>query len=77
MMKKYMSVIVCVSANTHYLCYYWGACATSVAAYEQYRYIRFAMEKTGGKIGGPGGTAELLNMKRTTLQKRMKKLGIP
>jgi len=42
----------------------------------QRRYIRFAMEKTGGKIGGPGGTAELLGMKRTTLQKRMKKLGV-
>jgi transcriptional regulator of acetoin/glycerol metabolism len=42
----------------------------------QRRYIRYALEKTGGKIGGPGGTAELLGMKRTTLQKRMKKLDI-
>jgi len=42
----------------------------------QRRYIRYALEKTGGKIGGPGGSAELLGMKRTTLQKRMKKLGI-
>jgi len=42
----------------------------------QRRYIRFAVEKTGGKIGGPGGAAELLGIKRTTLQKRMKKLGI-
>lgn len=42
----------------------------------QRRYIRFAMEKTGGKVGGPRGTAELLGMKRTTLQKRMNKLGI-
>jgi transcriptional regulator with GAF, ATPase, and Fis domain len=42
----------------------------------QRRYIKYALEKTGGKVGGPGGTAELLGMKRTTLQKRMKKLGV-
>jgi len=42
----------------------------------QRRYIRYALENTGGKIGGPGGAAELLGMKRTTLRKRMKKLGI-
>ncbi len=42
----------------------------------QRRYIKFVVEKAGGKIGGPGGAADLLKMKRTTLQKRMKKLGI-
>jgi transcriptional regulator with GAF, ATPase, and Fis domain len=42
----------------------------------QRRYIKYALEKTGGKVGGPGGTAELIGMKRTTLQKRMKKLGV-
>lgn len=42
----------------------------------QRRYIKYALKKTEGKIGGPGGTAELLGMKRTTLQKRMKRLGI-
>jgi transcriptional regulator with GAF, ATPase, and Fis domain/tetratricopeptide (TPR) repeat protein len=42
----------------------------------QRRYIKHALEKTGGKVGGAGGTAELLGMKRTTLQKRMKKLGL-
>ena len=42
----------------------------------QRRYIRFAVEKTRGKIAGPGGAAELLGMNRSTLQKRMKKLGI-
>ena len=43
----------------------------------QRRYIRFALNKTGGRIGGPGGAAELLGMKRTTLYTRMKKLGLP
>lgn len=38
------------------------------------RYIRYVLSKTGGRIGGPGGAAELLGMKRTTLQSRMKKL---
>jgi formate hydrogenlyase transcriptional activator len=42
----------------------------------QRRYIRFIMEKTGGKISGPGGAAELLAMKRTSLYKRMDKLGL-
>jgi len=42
----------------------------------QRRYIRYAVEKTGGKISGSGGAAEFLRMKRTTLQKRMKKLGL-
>jgi transcriptional regulator with GAF, ATPase, and Fis domain len=42
----------------------------------QRRYIKYALEKTGGKVGGPGGAAEFLGMHRTTLQKRMKKLEI-
>ena len=42
----------------------------------QRRYIKFVADKTRGKIGGPGSMAEILGMKRTTLQSRMKKLGI-
>jgi len=42
----------------------------------QRRYIRHVLNKTVGKIAGPGGAAELLGMKRTTLYNRMKKLGI-
>ena len=42
----------------------------------QRRYIKFVADKTQGKIGGPGSMAEILGMKRTTLQSRMKKLGI-
>jgi transcriptional regulator with GAF, ATPase, and Fis domain len=42
----------------------------------QRRYIQQVLEKTGGKIGGPGGAAEILGMKRTTLNDRMKKLGL-
>lgn len=41
----------------------------------QWRYIQYVVEKTGGKIGGRGGAAEILGMKRTTLQARMQKLG--
>jgi len=40
------------------------------------RYIKMVIEKTGGKIGGKGGAAELLGLNRTTLYSRMKKLGL-
>jgi transcriptional regulator with GAF, ATPase, and Fis domain len=42
----------------------------------QRRYIQQVLEETGGKIGGPGGAAEILGMKRTTLNDRMRKLGL-
>ena len=42
----------------------------------QRRYIKYALEATGGKIGGPAGAAQMLGMKRTTLQKRMLRLRI-
>jgi transcriptional regulator with GAF, ATPase, and Fis domain len=42
----------------------------------QRRYIKRVLEITRGRIGGPGGAAEVLGMKRTTLQARMRKLGI-
>lgn len=39
-------------------------------------YIIRALQQCNGKVSGPGGAAELLNMKPTTLEFRMKKLGI-
>ena len=42
----------------------------------QCRYILHVLEETGGRISGPGGATEILGIKRTTLQGRMKKLGI-
>ncbi len=42
----------------------------------QRRYIQFVLEKTGGKIAGADGAAALLGMKRTSLYKRMNKLGM-
>lgn len=39
-------------------------------------YLEAVLEKTGGKIYGNGGAADLLDMKPTTLQSRLKKLGI-
>jgi DNA-binding NtrC family response regulator len=41
------------------------------------RHIRRALEKAGGKINGPGGAAQILNINPHTLRKRMRKLGIP
>lgn len=40
------------------------------------RHIRKVLEETGWVISGPRGAAERLGMKRTTLQARMKKLGL-
>ena len=42
----------------------------------QRRYIRFVLEKTGGRKGGPDGAAAILGMKRSTLYTRMAKLGL-
>ena len=42
----------------------------------QRRHIRYVLERTGGKVGGPGGAADILGIKRSTLQDRMKKLGL-
>lgn len=40
------------------------------------RYIRQVLDKTKGKIYGAGGAGELLGLKPSTLQSRMKKLGL-
>jgi formate hydrogenlyase transcriptional activator len=40
------------------------------------RHIVAALEKTGWRVAGPGGAAEVLNLKRTTLQAKIKKFGI-
>lgn len=39
--------------------------------------IRAALSRAGGKVYGPGGAAEMLGIKATTLIARMKKMGIP
>lgn len=40
------------------------------------RHIVDVLEKTGWRVSGQGGAAEMLGLKRTTLQAKMKKLGI-
>jgi transcriptional regulator with GAF, ATPase, and Fis domain len=42
----------------------------------EYRHILFCLQKTGWKIRGTGGAAELLDIHPSTLDFRMKKLGI-
>jgi formate hydrogenlyase transcriptional activator len=39
-------------------------------------HIRRVLEQAGGVVGGPNGAAARLGMKRTTLQSKMKKLGL-
>lgn len=39
-------------------------------------YIRIALKRTNGRISGPGGAAELLNIHPSTLRNRMIKLGL-
>ena len=43
----------------------------------QRRYIGHILQKTGGRIAGPGGAADILGMKRTSLYSRMRLLGMP
>ncbi|WP_218996924.1 sigma-54-dependent Fis family transcriptional regulator [Shewanella algae] len=40
------------------------------------KYIEHALKVTGGKLYGPGGAAELLDINPNTLRSKMKKLGI-
>ena len=40
------------------------------------RHILAVLEKTGWRVAGQGGAAEVLGLKRATLQSKMKKLGI-
>ncbi|MGS0724895.1 sigma 54-interacting transcriptional regulator [Shewanella sp. 0m-11] len=40
------------------------------------KYINHAMRITGGKLYGPGGAAELLDINPNTLKSKMKKLGL-
>ena len=42
----------------------------------QRRYIREVFKRTGGKIAGSGGAAEILGIKRTSLYARMRTLGM-
>ncbi len=53
-----------------------GALAPLSMRDAQSRAIREALAHSGGKIYGPGGAAESLGLKPSTLQSRMKKLGI-
>ena len=48
---------------------------TSLEEYDR-RYILQVLEHTGGRVSGVRGAARILGMKPTTLQSRMKKLGI-
>jgi len=42
----------------------------------QRRYIQFVLDKTNGKISGSDGAAAIMNINRTSLYNRMKKLGL-
>ncbi len=39
-------------------------------------HVTAVLEKTGWRVSGPGGAAEILGLKRSTLQAKIKKLGI-
>jgi transcriptional regulator with GAF, ATPase, and Fis domain len=39
-------------------------------------HVVSVLEKTGWRVSGKGGAAEALGLKRTTLDSKMKKLGI-
>jgi DNA-binding NtrC family response regulator len=53
-----------------------GKEALSTLAENERRHIIAALKTTGGKVGGKGGAAELLDIHYKTLFSRMKKLGI-
>jgi len=56
-----------------------SAAGITVGAFEdaERQAIVEALKAAGGKISGQGGAAERLGLRRTTLQSKMRKLGIP
>jgi formate hydrogenlyase transcriptional activator len=50
--------------------------ATATMEAAEREHILNVLRNTDWRISGPDGAAQLLDMKRTTLQSRMKKLGI-
>ena len=52
-----------------------AAGATTLAATERTQILA-ALEQTGWRIRGPAGAAALLGLKPTTLESRIKKLGL-
>ena len=40
------------------------------------RYLRYVLERTGGKVCGPDGAESLLRLKRSTIYLKLKKYGI-
>lgn len=52
-----------------------GGWAETPAEVER-RHIVETLRRTGGTIAGPNGAAVLLGLPRTTLQHRMRKLGV-
>jgi formate hydrogenlyase transcriptional activator len=53
-----------------------GVASSSSLEEVEREHILRVLRATGGKIAGPGGAAEQLHMNRTTLNSRMRKLGI-
>jgi hypothetical protein len=41
------------------------------------KHIRSVLRMTKGKVHGPGGAAEIMDLNPSTLRNRMNKLGIP
>lgn len=50
--------------------------ATNTLADDEREHVLNILRKTGGRIRGNGGAAEILSIKPTTLEARMKRLGI-
>jgi transcriptional regulator of acetoin/glycerol metabolism len=53
-----------------------GSASISTLEQAEREHILRALQQTQWRIGGPKGAAALLDMKRTTLQARMRKLNI-
>jgi formate hydrogenlyase transcriptional activator len=55
-----------------------GAAASSISTLEEAerQHILRALRQTEWRVAGPKGAAKMLGMKRTTLQARMRKLGV-
>jgi formate hydrogenlyase transcriptional activator len=73
-----LKALAATGTSSEFLAFAAGPAAPSISTLEEAerQHIFRALRQTEWRVAGPNGAAKLLGMKRTTLQARMRKLGV-